>query len=84
MSEVDKGAPDCRCECCVYWRRRAHRIAADADGRTGRVKSILASTQREMEHLRNRCDWLTRSRTPTRPIPRRKGFLERVCDTVFG
>lgn len=30
---MTKGDPDCRCECCVYWRRHVHRVAANGERR---------------------------------------------------
>ena len=40
-----KGDYHCRCECCSYWRRRVHRVAADADKRTGRVRKQLSEAR---------------------------------------
>lgn len=45
----------CTCDCCIYWRRRVHRIAADSDKRVGRVLSQLAGVKRQREQFKQEC-----------------------------
>lgn len=36
-----KGDFDCRCNCCAYWRRRMHKIAANGDKEKSKVLARL-------------------------------------------
>lgn len=34
-----KGDYDCICDCCIYWRRHIHRVAANRDKAAGQARS---------------------------------------------
>jgi hypothetical protein len=42
----------CKCNCCIYWRRRTHRIAATANGKVtklqAKIKTLLATLEELM------------------------------------
>lgn len=40
-----KGNFNCRCDCCVYWRRHSHRLAANRERATSKVKDVLNWTK---------------------------------------
>lgn len=42
----------CKCDCCIYWRRRMNRIAADKDKTISRQNTYFKSLERQYDDVR--------------------------------
>lgn len=50
----DKNESSCRCNCCIYWRRHVHRVAANRDSKTGRANVQIKWLKGELAELKLR------------------------------
>ena len=84
--DYTKGLSSCKCECCIYWRRRVHRVAADADSKTGIAKSAVAAIKKDRDYYKS---WLNAqirdySRLSNELyVLKHRSLLKRLKDVVF-
>ena len=53
-----KGDPDCKCECCIYWRRHIHRVVLNKDGAIKILNRDKRRLESEKQNFRYRCNYI--------------------------